>query len=82
MGVANSWSCENARTAANNARTQKGKSGGWLVRMQLLLSFRNSGFSVDTSPTVWPQDTQGLEACLAEASAKAEGFVGIYFDAP
>jgi len=30
-------------------------------RMQLLLSFRNSGFSVDTSPTVWPQDTQGLE---------------------
>ena len=30
-------------------------------RLQLLLSFRNSGFSVDTSPTVWPQDTQGLE---------------------
>ncbi len=30
-------------------------------RMNLLLSFRNSGFSVDTSPTVWPQDTQGLE---------------------
>jgi len=30
-------------------------------RMELLLSFRNSGFSVDTSPTVWPQDTQGLE---------------------
>ena len=29
--------------------------------MNLLLSFRNSGFSVDTSPTVWPQDTQGLE---------------------
>ena len=29
--------------------------------MELLLSFRNSGFSVDTSPTVWPQDTQGLE---------------------
>ncbi len=31
------------------------------ARMNLLLSFRNSGFSVDTSPTVWPQDTQGLE---------------------
>jgi Putative transposase/Transposase zinc-binding domain len=30
-------------------------------RLELLLSFRNSGFSVDTSPTVWPQDTQGLE---------------------
>ena len=30
-------------------------------RINLLLSFRNSGFSVDTSPTVWPQDTQGLE---------------------
>ena len=30
-------------------------------RMELLLSFRNSGFSVDTSPTVWPQDTKGLE---------------------
>ena len=30
-------------------------------RIELLLSFRNSGFSVDTSPTVWPQDTQGLE---------------------
>jgi hypothetical protein len=30
-------------------------------RMNLLLSFRNSSFSVDTSPTVWPQDTQGLE---------------------
>ena len=30
-------------------------------RLQLLLSFRNSGFSVDTSPAVWPQDTQGLE---------------------
>ena len=29
--------------------------------MRVLLSFRNSGFSVDTSPTVWPQDTQGLE---------------------
>ena len=31
-------------------------------RMELLLSFRNSGFSVDTSPTVWPQDTQGRTA--------------------
>lgn len=30
-------------------------------RIELLLSFRNSGFSVDTSPTVWPQDTQGLD---------------------
>jgi hypothetical protein len=30
-------------------------------RMELLLSFRNSGFSVDTSPTVWSQDAQGLE---------------------
>ena len=30
-------------------------------RMELLLSLRNSGFSVDASPTVWPQDTQGLE---------------------
>ena len=30
-------------------------------RIELLLSFRNSGFSVDTSPTVWPQDTHGLE---------------------
>jgi len=30
-------------------------------RIELLRSFRNSGFSVDTSPTVWPQDTPGLE---------------------
>ncbi len=30
-------------------------------RMQLLLSFRHSGFSVDASPTVWPQDSHGLE---------------------
>jgi hypothetical protein len=30
-------------------------------RIDLLRSFRNSGFSVDTSPTVWPQDTHGLE---------------------
>jgi hypothetical protein len=39
------------------------KSQGFLSdeRLELLLSFRNSGFSVDTSPTVWPQDTQGLE---------------------
>jgi hypothetical protein len=39
------------------------KSKGLLSdeRIELLLSFRNSGFSVDTSPTVWPQDTQGLE---------------------
>ncbi len=51
-------------------------------RIELLLSFRNSGFSVDTSPTVWPQDTQGLETCLAEALAKAKDFAGIYFAAP
>jgi len=30
-------------------------------RIALLNSFRNSGFSVDTSPTVWPQDSDGLE---------------------
>jgi hypothetical protein len=30
-------------------------------RIELLDSFRNSGFSVDTSPTVWPQDSDGLE---------------------
>jgi hypothetical protein len=30
-------------------------------RIELLTSFRHSGFSVDASPTVWPQDTQGLE---------------------
>jgi hypothetical protein len=30
-------------------------------RIELLNSFRNSGFSVDTSPTVWPQDRDGLE---------------------
>ena len=30
-------------------------------RIELLNSFRNSGFSVDTSPTVWPQDSDGLE---------------------
>ena len=30
-------------------------------RIELLTSFRHSGFSVDTSPTVWPEDTQGLE---------------------
>jgi len=39
------------------------KSKGLLSdeRIELLQSFRNSGFSVDTSPTVWPQDTTGLE---------------------
>jgi len=30
-------------------------------RIELLNSFRNSGFSVDTSPTVWPRDSEGLE---------------------
>ena len=30
-------------------------------RIELLTSFRNSGFSVDASPTVWPSDTQGIE---------------------
>jgi len=30
-------------------------------RIELLDSFPHSGFSVDTSPTVWPQDTEGLE---------------------
>ena len=29
--------------------------------MNLLHWVRNNGLSVDTSPTVWPQDTQGLE---------------------
>jgi hypothetical protein len=39
------------------------KSKGLLTdeRIELLRSFRHSGFSVDASPTVWPQDTQGLE---------------------
>ena len=39
------------------------KSKGLLgdERIELLRSFRRSGFSVDASPTVWPQDTQGLE---------------------
>jgi len=30
-------------------------------RIALLTSFRNSGFSVNASPTVWPSDTQGIE---------------------
>jgi len=30
-------------------------------RIELLDSFRHSGFSVDTSPTVWPQDSGGLD---------------------
>ena len=30
-------------------------------RIELLASFRHSGFSVDRSPTVWPQDTEGIE---------------------
>jgi hypothetical protein len=39
------------------------KSKGLLTdeRIELLDSFRHSGFSVDASPTVWPQDTQSLE---------------------
>jgi hypothetical protein len=39
------------------------KSKGFLSdeRIELLDSFRHSGFSVDASPTLWPQDTQGLE---------------------
>ena len=39
------------------------KSKGLLTeeRIELLTSFRHSGFSVDASPAVWPQDTQGLE---------------------
>ena len=50
------------------------KSKGLLSdeRIELLCSFRRSGFSVDASPTVWPQDTQGLETCRAEALAKAD----------
>ncbi len=34
-------------------------------RIELLDSFRHSGFSVDASVTVWPQDTAGLETCRA-----------------
>ena len=30
-------------------------------RIELLNSFRQSGFSVDASVTIWPQDTEGLE---------------------
>jgi len=30
-------------------------------RIELLHSFRNTGFSVDDSPTLWPQDSDGLE---------------------
>ena len=30
-------------------------------RIELLNSFRHSGFSVDASVTIWPQDTEGLE---------------------
>ncbi|HSF14462.1 MAG TPA: transposase, partial [Vicinamibacteria bacterium] len=30
-------------------------------RIRLLSSFRKSGFSVDDSPTLWPQDSDGLE---------------------
>ncbi len=30
-------------------------------RIELMNSFRHSGFSVDASPTVWPQDVQGIE---------------------
>ena len=30
-------------------------------RIELLNAFRSSGFSVDSSPTVWLQDSQGLE---------------------
>ncbi len=30
-------------------------------RIELLNSFRNSGFSVDDSPTLWPQDSEGIE---------------------
>ena len=39
------------------------KSKGLLTeeRIELLTSFRHSGFSVDASPILWPQDTQGLE---------------------
>ena len=39
------------------------KSKGLLTDdcIELLRSFRHSGFSVDASPTVWPQDTPGLE---------------------
>jgi hypothetical protein len=51
-------------------------------RIQLLDSFRHSGFSVDTSVTVWPQDTEGLETCRAEALAKADASAGTYFAAP
>jgi len=39
------------------------KSKGLLSdeRLELLNSFRHTGFSVDASVTVWPQDTEGLE---------------------
>jgi hypothetical protein len=30
-------------------------------RIELLASFRHCGFSVDRSPTLWPQDTEGIE---------------------
>jgi Putative transposase/Transposase zinc-binding domain len=30
-------------------------------RIELLASFRNSGFSVDATPTVWPSDLTGIE---------------------
>jgi hypothetical protein len=51
-------------------------------RIEILNAFRRSGFSVDCSVTVWPQDTHGLVTCRAEALAKADGWPPIYFVAP
>ncbi len=40
-------------------------------RIDLLLSWRHSGFSVHNHTTVYPSDTEGLHPWRAEASAKA-----------
>jgi hypothetical protein len=43
-----------------------------------LSPFRHRGFSIVTSPTVWPERPR---TCPAAALAKVEGFVDIFFAA-
>lgn len=40
-------------------------------RIDLLLSWRHSGFNIHNHTTVYPNDTEGLHPWRAEASAKA-----------
>jgi hypothetical protein len=49
-------------------------------RIQLLRSWRRSGFSIDQSVRIPAGEKKGLEACRAEALAKARTFLATCYE--